>query len=194
MKYSKFIVLSLLVFACDISKESTELNPFTSKVKELFFNADFKSEYDDLVRYFGNINSLKSVETGWTIYPPLSALREEKNNIVQKTFEFHDYLNLSSQLKIGTLNIRRLSSTKDARAILEVTLQFKTLMDAENSYKNFNAEFNRLHLPSEEFEFDYPRSNIFHDDRSDTILKIELFNDKTSKLFAVTLRLIEGES
>jgi hypothetical protein len=194
MKYFKFIVISLLVLACNISKEPTELDPFNSKVKELFFGADVKSKYDDLVSYFVKNGSLKSVESGWTIYPPLSALREEKNSIDQKSFEFHDFLNLSSQLKIGTLNIRRLSPTKDALAILDVNLQFNTLVDAENFYNRLNTEFNQLPLISEESTFHHLRSNIIHDDQGDSVLKIDLFKDDTDKLFTITLRLVVGEA
>src|SRR5688500_18383700 len=125
MAKPKIIVFVWLLLGCNFSKTPKEPKEFNSKVSELFFNADINATYDKQVRYFKTVGALQEFESGWTIYPPLSALHQENDNIDQTSFEFDTYLNISSELKSGFLNIRKVSPTKKSLAVQEITLDFK---------------------------------------------------------------------
>lgn len=167
---------------------------FDSKAGDLFFNANIKTNYDNLVDHFKTTSSLKEFEFGWTIYPPLSALGEGKDNIEKKGFEFHNYLDISSKLKSGILVIRKFSPTEESLAVLEITLQFELLEDAQNFYKAAIDKFNTLPIEKEQSPLENIHSTLIHDSESESFLKIEFFEDQPNELYAVTLRLIPIES
>ncbi len=167
---------------------------FDSKASDLFFNASIKTKYDNLVDYFKTTSSLKEFELGWTLYPPLSALGQDTGNIDKKGFEFHTYLDISSKLKSGILIVRKFSPTNESLAVLEITLKFGLLEDAQKFYKTAIDKFNTLPKENEKSPLENIHSTLIHDSESESVLKIELFEDQPSELYAVTLRLVVIES
>lgn len=177
----------------DMEKTSPALS-FDLTLKELFFNADLKASYEQLVAYFRENNILKEINSGWTIYPPLSALAEKENHFEQTTFEFNNYPHLSRQLKAGILHIRKLNPSKDARAITEINLAFNISADAENFYNRLIADFSQFAVTRETVELEGTiRLAFIRDTPGAQVIKIELLKDKEYNIYSVTIRYIKGD-
>ena len=194
MSTLKIIVFVLFLLGCNFSKTSIESRSFDSKVSDLFFNANIKTKYDNLVEYFKTISNLKEFEGGWTLYPPLSALGEEDKIIEKKFFEFHTYLDISSELKSGFLEVRRFSPTKESLAVLEINLEFKLLESAKHFYKKVIEKFNTFRIEGEKSPLETFHFTVIHDSQSESVLNISVFETQPGDLYAVTLRLIVIES
>jgi len=190
MNVLKIIVSALLLFGCKSSTSSLEPKSFNSKTSKLFFDANIRGKYDNLISHFESVNGLEETETGWTVYPPLSALGQAENSITQEAFEFHRYLDVSSGLKDGRLVIRKIGEIQDALAVLEINLEFKTNNDADVFYQEIVNDFNVLQLDKEESTLENVQSTVYHDNDTSSVLVISVFSDKEDGLYSVTLRLV----
>jgi hypothetical protein len=193
MNIFKIIAFALLLVGCRSSTSSLN-SSFDAKASELFFNADIWSKYDKLVKYFEDVNNLNEVETGWTIYPPLSALRQEENNVIQKTFEFKRYLGLASGFKNGIMTVRKISQAQDALAVLEINLEFNSKRAEEKFYKEVITDLNALQLQEEESTMENVRSTVFRDRNTSSTIKISELTVEEGQLYYVTIRLIPDKA
>ena len=194
MNNFKAIGFILFLLGCNSPGASINSNSFYHKAGELFFKADVKGEYDELVRFFNNVEALEEFESGWTLYPPLSALGQQHSDRETKNFEFNTYLNIGDQLEGGRLSVERIKSAKEVGPILEIVLEFKTIEDAEAFYKRVFSDFNTFQIIHEKPYSENTSWAVIRDIGSESVLRVGLFTDNSSKFYATTLRLIMDES
>jgi hypothetical protein len=142
MRFILAIIITSFVLSCNGQKSN-----FQSEVKHLFFEADTDFEYEEILKYYRSIPSLKEdTSVGWTSYPPLSALRDEVSDITSHSFDFVRNASLPAIYQSGTLTVEKSSSLKGIKEPLpdlSMYLHFKTKEQAVKAYHEVITQFRK---------------------------------------------------
>ena len=174
MIYCKLIVLALLLLCCQRQPKQT----YASSVKDLFFRVDINDSYENNLKYYRSLSFLREAEPeGITIYPPLSALKQDSTNYNSFIFFRHPFE--SSNFGKGRLNIEKYGLDNNALSNLVIYYVFKSKQNAESAYKSLIDRFSKLSSVT--------KTNQIHD------LKWTEFADSASHLPNIRISIDDGD-
>jgi hypothetical protein len=180
MRHLLTIITAVAFMQCSTNEPLT----FETKTKGIFFGADLQKDGKELFAFYkeSTFLSLAPPPEGYTMYPPLSALGQDRRTDYH-TFRFDKHPNLNIPFEKGELIIT--SSNKDnTKVYSEPVLKFffATKEDLELGYNQLVEDYNRLSTRKRFSSHKDAKNAEFTDDKAKVIKEVGFMQGRWDEL------------